>query len=109
VVILALNRIADAGRQPSPRIGRSGLMSAMGIFHQLECIMADSTHSYDEFAAHYDQIFKSWEASIVRQTTVPIFIAHVTVETRPSMGAVAIIRQQLASPASRPSFSSYNN
>lgn len=26
--------------------------------------------SYDEFAAHYDQIFENWEASIVRQATV---------------------------------------
>jgi glycine/sarcosine N-methyltransferase len=32
--------------------------------------MADSTQSYDDFAAHYDQIFESWEASIVRQATV---------------------------------------
>jgi len=32
--------------------------------------MADSTHSYDEFAAHYDQIFENWEASILRQATV---------------------------------------
>lgn len=32
--------------------------------------MADSTKSYDEFAAHYDQIFESWEASILRQAIV---------------------------------------
>jgi glycine/sarcosine N-methyltransferase len=32
--------------------------------------MADSTHSYDEFAAHYHQIFENWEASIIRQATV---------------------------------------
>jgi glycine/sarcosine N-methyltransferase len=32
--------------------------------------MADSTQSYDEFAAHYDQIFESWEASILRQAIV---------------------------------------
>jgi glycine/sarcosine N-methyltransferase len=32
--------------------------------------MADSTQSYDDFAAHYDQIFENWEASVVRQATV---------------------------------------
>jgi hypothetical protein len=32
--------------------------------------MSDSTQSYDEFAAHYDQTFESWEASILRQATV---------------------------------------
>jgi len=32
--------------------------------------MADSMESYDEFAAHYDQIFENWEVSIVRQATV---------------------------------------
>src|SRR5215469_12260313 len=42
----------------------------IGILRQLECIMSDSTQAYDEFAAHYDQIFESWEASIVRQATV---------------------------------------
>jgi glycine/sarcosine N-methyltransferase len=37
---------------------------------QLEFLMADSTHSYNDFAAHYDQMFESWEASIARQATV---------------------------------------
>jgi len=32
--------------------------------------MSDSTQAYDEFAAHYDHIFESWEASIVRQASV---------------------------------------
>jgi len=32
--------------------------------------MADSTQSYDQLAAHYDQIFESWEASILRQASV---------------------------------------
>jgi glycine/sarcosine N-methyltransferase len=32
--------------------------------------MTDSKQSYDDFAAHYDQIFESWEASIERQATV---------------------------------------
>lgn len=32
--------------------------------------MADSAQSYDKFAAHYDQIFENWEASILRQATV---------------------------------------
>jgi glycine/sarcosine N-methyltransferase len=32
--------------------------------------MADSTQPYDEFAAYYDQIFESWEATILRQATV---------------------------------------
>ena len=32
--------------------------------------MSDATQCYDEFAAHYDQIFESWEASILRQATV---------------------------------------
>lgn len=32
--------------------------------------MADSMQSYDEFAAHYDQIFENWEASILRQATL---------------------------------------
>jgi glycine/sarcosine N-methyltransferase len=32
--------------------------------------MADSAQSYDELAAHYDQIFESWEAGMVRQATV---------------------------------------
>ena len=38
--------------------------------------MADCTQSYDEFAAHYDQIFENWEASIVRQATVLGGILH---------------------------------
>ena len=41
-----------------------------GILRQLECIMSDSTQAYDGFAAHYDQKFESWEASIVRQASV---------------------------------------
>ena len=41
-----------------------------GILWQLGCIMSDSTQAYDEFAAHCDQIFESWEASIVRQASV---------------------------------------
>jgi SAM-dependent methyltransferase len=32
--------------------------------------MADLTQPYDELAAHYDQIFEDWEASIARQATV---------------------------------------
>src|SRR5215831_3997915 len=32
--------------------------------------MPDSTQPYDELAAHYDQIFENWEASIMRQATV---------------------------------------
>jgi hypothetical protein len=32
--------------------------------------MADLTQPYDELAAHYDQIFEDWEASITRQATV---------------------------------------
>ena len=40
------------------------------LFHQLDCIMADSTQSYDELAVHYDQIFEDWGTSIVRQATV---------------------------------------
>src|SRR5215472_447756 len=32
--------------------------------------MSDFTQAYDELAAHYDQIFESWEASIVRQAAV---------------------------------------
>ncbi len=42
----------------------------MAILRQLECGMADLHQSYDELAAHYDQIFEDWEASIVRQATV---------------------------------------
>lgn len=45
-------------------------MSVIRIFCQLECSMAYSAQPYDEFAAHYDQIFESWEASILRQATV---------------------------------------
>ena len=32
--------------------------------------MADLTQPYDELAAHYDQIFDDWEASIARQSAV---------------------------------------
>jgi SAM-dependent methyltransferase len=32
--------------------------------------MADLVQPYDEFAAHYDQIFENWEASIARQSAV---------------------------------------
>jgi 2-polyprenyl-3-methyl-5-hydroxy-6-metoxy-1,4-benzoquinol methylase len=32
--------------------------------------MADLAQPYDELAAHYDQIFEDWEASIARQSTV---------------------------------------
>ncbi len=42
----------------------------MAILRQLECSMADLTQPYDELAAHYDQIFEDWEASIARQATV---------------------------------------
>jgi glycine/sarcosine N-methyltransferase len=45
-------------------------MSAIGILRQLECSMADLAQPYDELAAHYDQIFENWEASIARQATV---------------------------------------
>jgi glycine/sarcosine N-methyltransferase len=40
------------------------------MLRQLECVMADSTQPYDELAAHYDQIYENWEASIMRQATV---------------------------------------
>jgi hypothetical protein len=39
------------------------------ILRQLECSMADFTQPYDELAAHYDQIFEDWKASIARQAT----------------------------------------
>lgn len=52
------------------------IVSVNGILRQLECAMADSTQSYDEFAAHYDQIFENWETSIVRQATVLADILH---------------------------------
>lgn len=32
--------------------------------------MADTAQSYDEFAAHYDQIFENWEENMLRQATV---------------------------------------
>ena len=32
--------------------------------------MADLAQPYEELAAHYDQIFGDWEASIVRQATI---------------------------------------
>ena len=32
--------------------------------------MADLTQPYDELAAHYDQIFEDWEASVAPQSTV---------------------------------------
>lgn len=32
--------------------------------------MADLTQTYDDFAAHYEQIFADWESSIMRQATV---------------------------------------
>ena len=48
----------------------SGVLSEIESLCQLKCIMADSKQSYDQFAAHYDQIFESWEASILRQATV---------------------------------------
>jgi len=51
-------------------------MSAIEIFRQLECVMADSTQPYDELAAHYDQMFEDWGASIVRQATVLGGILH---------------------------------
>jgi glycine/sarcosine N-methyltransferase len=38
--------------------------------------MDDSTGSYDEFAAHYDQIFESWDLSIARQAIVLGGILH---------------------------------
>lgn len=45
-------------------------MSDVAILRQLECGMADLVQPYGEFAAHYDQIFEDWEASIARQATV---------------------------------------
>lgn len=42
----------------------------MVILRQLECSMAHLTQAYDEFAAHYDQIFENWEASIRQQAIV---------------------------------------
>ncbi len=45
-------------------------MSAVESLRQLECSMADLTQPYDDLAAHYDQIFEDWEASIARQSTV---------------------------------------
>jgi glycine/sarcosine N-methyltransferase len=38
--------------------------------------MADLTQPYDELAAHYDQIFENWEASITRQAKVLGGILH---------------------------------
>ena len=38
--------------------------------------MADPTQSYDELAAHYNQIFENWETSIVWQATVLGEILH---------------------------------
>jgi hypothetical protein len=32
--------------------------------------MAELAQPYDELAAHYDQIFEDWDASITRQATV---------------------------------------
>ena len=48
----------------------------MAILRQLECVMADSAQPYDELAAHYDQIFEDWEATIVRQAMVLGGILH---------------------------------
>jgi hypothetical protein len=45
-------------------------VSTMAILRRLECCMADLVQPYDEFAAHYDQIFEDWEASIARQAPV---------------------------------------
>ena len=45
-------------------------MTSNGILEPIECSMADPAQLYDEFAAHYDQIFENWEASIARQSTV---------------------------------------
>ena len=45
-------------------------MSVIEILRELECSMADPTQPYDALAAHYDQIFENWEASIARQATV---------------------------------------
>ena len=53
------------------------------ILRQLEYVMADSAQSYDELAAHYDQIFQDWEASIVRQATVLGRILHHECGDRP--------------------------
>jgi glycine/sarcosine N-methyltransferase len=38
--------------------------------------MADSAQPYDELAAHYDQIFEDWDATIVRQALVLGGILH---------------------------------
>jgi glycine/sarcosine N-methyltransferase len=45
-------------------------VSVIEILRELECSMADPTQPYDALAAHYDQIFENWEASIARQATV---------------------------------------
>jgi len=47
-----------------------GILSVIEILRQLECSMADLIQPYDELAAHYDQIFEDWDASIARQSTV---------------------------------------
>ena len=46
------------------------VLSVIGILRQLECRMAELAQPYDELAAHYDQIFEDWDASITRQATV---------------------------------------
>lgn len=50
--------------------GHRILLGATEISRQLECLMPDLSQSYDELAAHYDQIFEDWEASIRRQAAV---------------------------------------
>lgn len=46
--------------------------------------MADSTQSYDELAAHYDQIFEDWEASITRQANaLASILEHECGDRRP--------------------------
>jgi glycine/sarcosine N-methyltransferase len=50
------------------------LQQVMGS--RLECGMDDLAHVYDQLAAHYDEIFEDWEASIARQSTVLARILH---------------------------------
>ncbi len=54
----------------------------MKSLRQLECSMDDPTQPYDELAAHYDQIFEDWEASIVRQSSVLAGILDVECDDR---------------------------
>jgi 2-polyprenyl-3-methyl-5-hydroxy-6-metoxy-1,4-benzoquinol methylase len=56
----------------------------MAISRQLECIMPDLSQPYDELAAHYDQIFEDWEASITRQAAaLTTILNHECCDRRP--------------------------